>query len=930
MNSLAFRLNALMLFRGVCRLGGSALLALSVAGFAWAAYPPAGVDAFDSVGQFRVSSSRFGIPDTPVTLTGPTQIRRGDPYDPGDGRLQIDTQIEQMALGGTTAIGNVLVKVIPPSPGMIKQKQAGVDFPADSRFQIRVEVQIASTLGTIRLFSDPATPITLMAMIDAIPPFGSQYMPDETFAGVDLLDESGQVVGALSHIGHLVGQHPTFSVAPAGSSGLDPADLLGRPTAARVRAGSLSLGSGDDVDALSYGLDFLYPPLMDVRLSVDANSRGRLGSAVRREADKSPNEAHGDEFRVTPFPQSGGGSNVQVLDESGDTAPPFPLLISDDVDALTEQPPEFADGDGNGTPDRPVYFSLAAGSPSLAAGSFSPADILVSSGGPPTVFISHSELGLMPTDDIDAVCLTSSSRSILYSLAPGSPSLAGHSAADTFLALILPVASPSVHFTAGNLGLDPGDNLNAMKCMGGEIDEFVESELRFILVDGGKTEPVSLACRSGWNVGTLDGRTGAGQARGVPVVVSSLYCQGESSAGPINLRLRTGSEFPNMLSSGQIFDATDDGMLAIAPWGSGQATADLNLFLNLDIGDVTGLHHPTAIPVSGTITGKPPKAGELLIQSAGSALSADGSLPVEQAGATPLFLEGGVPTPFSIAGVAYIPDARPKPTFTAGGFRDAAAFGAPPTPGALASLFGTFDTELDAASSIPLPRTLGRTVQVRFVVDAAAAGLREGSSPGRKQQAAQAQLPAPLLFVSSGQINLQVPWETGAAQQVMAIVSVNGVDSDPVALPLAPSSPGIFTFDFGPGRAVAINPDGSVAHPAGSVPGIASRPAVAGDPIVILATGFGETTPAGVTGANSYDAGGNFVRRDTALPRVLIGGMEAPVVFSGLSPEFVGVVQINATVPAAVEPGSTVPLIVEIGGKTSRDDVTIAVDAPSN
>jgi uncharacterized protein (TIGR03437 family) len=248
----------------------------------------------------------------------------------------------------------------------------------------------------------------------------------------------------------------------------------------------------------------------------------------------------------------------------------------------------------------------------------------------------------------------------------------------------------------------------------------------------------------------------------------------------------------------------------------------------------------------------------------------------------------------------------------------------------LASLFGTFDTGLDLAASIPLPRVLGNTVQVRFAVNPAAAALKADASGGDKNQAAPVFLPAPLLFVSGTQINLQVPWEVDTTSgTVTAIVSVNGADSDPVQLPIASVSPGVFTFDFGPGRAVAINPDGSVAHPVGSIPGLNSRPAVAGQAIILLVSGLGLTAPRGITGANSFDSSGNFVRRDTTAPvRVRIGGMDAPVVFAGLSPEFVGVFQINATIPAGVTPGNLVPLVLEIGGRVSRDDVTIAVVAP--
>lgn len=910
-------------FRRCAALTG---LVLWLASPAAAVYPAAGVDAFDSMAAFRVSSTQLGIPETSVVLVGPTTIRRGAPYDPGDGLVEIDTQIENMVLFGSTPIGNVVVRVIPPSPGKIKQQEPGVDFPANSWFDVRVEVQIISPSGQFRLFSDPNTPVRLMAMIDAIPPFGSQYMPDGTFPGVDLVDESGQVVGFLSHIGHFVGQHPTFSAAPDGPSSYDPADLLGRPTAPRIRASDLGLAAGDDVDGVSYGLDLIFPPLMDVRFTVDENSLGRIGSAVRDEAEKSPNEAHGDEFRVIPFAQLGGGSNVQVLDETGDTAPPFPLQISDDVDSLAEQPPDFADGDGDGIPEREIYFTLSAASPSLGALGVSAADILVTSGGgPPTVFISHSELGLTPDDDIDAFCLSSVGEDILYSLAPGSVSLAGQSAADTFLAVNLPESSPQPFYLAAHLGLDPEDNVNALKCHSGEIDEFFESRLEFILVENGQTHQVSLPCETSSQTATKEGYTGMGEFRRVPFFLGNLDCSGEYDGGPISAGLRPINMFPFQFNQFFIFDDTDDGRLNVPPFGDGVARMEGEMYLNFNIAGMTGLHHPSGIPVAGTITRKPPRPGEFLEPPTTSALTGNGG--VAQAVVTDLFLEGGAPTPFAITAVRFTPDARVKPEVAEGGFVDAAAGGEPPSPGGLASLYGTFETELAIAETIPLPRVLGDTVQVRFLVDDAA---QAAASTGRKNQAAQLELPAPLLFVSSTQINLQIPWEVDAdAGTVTAIVSVNGVDGDPVELPIAPVSPGMFTADFGPGRAIAINPDGSLAQPLGSLGN--SRPAVPGETLQFLVTGLGVTSPVGVSGANSFDMEGNFVRRDTVQqPTVLIGGVEAPLVFSGLSPEFVGVFQINATVPDGVAPGDQVPLVIEIGGLSSRDDVTMAVGAAGN
>jgi uncharacterized protein (TIGR03437 family) len=61
-----------------------------------------------------------------------------------------------------------------------------------------------------------------------------------------------------------------------------------------------------------------------------------------------------------------------------------------------------------------------------------------------------------------------------------------------------------------------------------------------------------------------------------------------------------------------------------------------------------------------------------------------------------------------------------------------------------------------------------------------------------------------------------------------------------------------------------------------------------------------------------------------AQPTVTIGGVNAPVQFSGMAPGFVGLWQINAVVPQSVTPGSAVSLVVSAGGVTSNT-VTIAV-----
>ena len=62
----------------------------------------------------------------------------------------------------------------------------------------------------------------------------------------------------------------------------------------------------------------------------------------------------------------------------------------------------------------------------------------------------------------------------------------------------------------------------------------------------------------------------------------------------------------------------------------------------------------------------------------------------------------------------------------------------------------------------------------------------------------------------------------------------------------------------------------------------------------------------------------------TMTPGVTIGGVEAKVTFSGLTPGLVGLYQVNALVPEGSSVGSAVPVTISIGGATSNA-VTIAV-----
>ena len=155
--------------------------------------------------------------------------------------------------------------------------------------------------------------------------------------------------------------------------------------------------------------------------------------------------------------------------------------------------------------------------------------------------------------------------------------------------------------------------------------------------------------------------------------------------------------------------------------------------------------------------------------------------------------------------------------------------------------------------------------------------------------------------------------------------------SVPFSVDAAEASPGIFTFDFGPGRAIVQNLDGSFAQPEGSLGTTPAGPAPIGGVIIIWSNGLGPVPMPPATGdAPGFDTGGlPILLAPTKTVRVFIGGQLATA-FPVLHPTLVGVNQVNAVIPAGVTPGDTVSIVIEVDcgdGKIfrSREDVTIAI-----
>jgi uncharacterized protein (TIGR03437 family) len=259
---------------------------------------------------------------------------------------------------------------------------------------------------------------------------------------------------------------------------------------------------------------------------------------------------------------------------------------------------------------------------------------------------------------------------------------------------------------------------------------------------------------------------------------------------------------------------------------------------------------------------------------------------------------------FALFAAIALPAQTPPPVVSAGGVANTAgpSTGQAIAPGSLVSIFGTnLSSTMAASGTVPLSTTLsGVSVTINTTA-------------------------APVQFVSSGQINIQVPWgvapsdsKSGPAQ--VLVTRDDGVVSAAASVTVAASAPSIFNIG---GQAIAVNPDGSLAAPASVVPGLTTRPAKIGDPggLMILATGLGSVDQPIADGANSLDQ----TRNTLSQPAVLIGGVPAQVTFSGLSPQFVGVNQINVMIPAGTPTGSAVSLQIQVNGNTNSNPVFIAV-----
>jgi uncharacterized protein (TIGR03437 family) len=212
-------------------------------------------------------------------------------------------------------------------------------------------------------------------------------------------------------------------------------------------------------------------------------------------------------------------------------------------------------------------------------------------------------------------------------------------------------------------------------------------------------------------------------------------------------------------------------------------------------------------------------------------------------------------------------------------------------PGSLVSIYGQdIAGETATAASTPLPVSLG-----------GASVLFDGH-------------PAPLLFVSPGQINAQVPF--GLAGPVMMEVRRADASVDRQTVHLSPRA--VFVMRKNLTRESAP----LLFHSSGFRPVSADEPARPGQAMTIFVLGMGDLEPSIAAGALPptpppllADAPCvAFSGQPSSHGKVL-----APLLWAGAAPGLIGVYQMNFEVPASLSPGlHTIHLVNWLNGPGSE------------
>jgi uncharacterized protein (TIGR03437 family) len=150
--------------------------------------------------------------------------------------------------------------------------------------------------------------------------------------------------------------------------------------------------------------------------------------------------------------------------------------------------------------------------------------------------------------------------------------------------------------------------------------------------------------------------------------------------------------------------------------------------------------------------------------------------------------------------------------------------------------------------------------------------------------------PVPLYYVSPTQVNAELPFELLPGHEYQLLVNANGGYTTPQPLQFVPVAPGVASFPDG--HVIAQHSDYSLVS--------STSPAKPGDALTIYLAGMGATS---VPVATGDPAPSSPLASASTAATVLVDGQPANILFAGLTPQAVGLYQINFLVPSGIHSG---------------------------
>jgi uncharacterized protein (TIGR03437 family) len=163
-----------------------------------------------------------------------------------------------------------------------------------------------------------------------------------------------------------------------------------------------------------------------------------------------------------------------------------------------------------------------------------------------------------------------------------------------------------------------------------------------------------------------------------------------------------------------------------------------------------------------------------------------------------------------------------------------------------------------------------------------------------------------LYYDSATQIDAVLP---DSASGLAALTVQNGSGKNTVNVYLETAAPAIFTqASSGTGPASALKSSDQSLVTAGN-------PLHPSDSVELYVTGLGLTTLS------------NGLQVAVQQPTVSVNGVACPVTFAGAAPKYIGLDQIDCTIPLGIAPSSSAPVVITSGDRTSNT-ATLAIAAP--